>query len=37
MWQVGKFIKELTRSEAPSEVFDRLYDIILDVELPRRF
>ena len=35
MWQVGKFIKELTRSAAPSQVFDRLYDIILDVELPR--
>jgi len=34
MWQVGKFIKELTRSEAPSEVFDRLYDIIADVDLP---
>jgi len=34
MWQVGKFIKELTRSEAPSEVFDKLYHIIEDVELP---
>jgi len=34
MWQVGKFIKELTRAEAPSEVFDRLYDIIADVDLP---
>ena len=34
MWQVGKFIKELTRAEAPSEVFDRLYDLIGDVALP---
>ena len=34
MWQVGKFIKELTRAEAPSEVFDRLYDVIVDTELP---
>lgn len=36
MWQVGKFIKELTRAEAPAEVFDTLYDIIKDVELPAR-
>ena len=34
MWQVGKFIKELTRAEAPAEVFDQLYDVIIDVELP---
>lgn len=34
MWQVGKFIKELTRSEAPAEVFDRLYAKIAHVELP---
>ena len=34
MWQVGKFIKELTRSEAPAEVFDKLYHIISHVELP---
>jgi len=34
MWQVGKFIKELTRAEAPSETFDQLYDYIIDVELP---
>ncbi|GIR13379.1 MAG: hypothetical protein CM15mP23_19540 [Cryomorphaceae bacterium] len=35
MWQVGKFIKELTRAEASSDLFDRLYDIISDVELPK--
>ena len=34
MWQVGKFIKELTRSEAPSEIFDRLYKTISHVQLP---
>ena len=34
MWQVGKFIKELTRSEAPSEIFDKLFHIIAHVELP---
>ena len=34
MWQVGKFIKELTRAEAKSEVFDKLYQIIAHVELP---
>ena len=34
MWQVGKFIKELTRAKAPSEVFDELYGIISHVELP---
>jgi hypothetical protein len=34
MWQVGKFIKELTRAEAPSEIFDRLYKTISHVELP---
>jgi len=35
MWQVGKFIKELTRAEAHSQIFDRLYGIISDIELPR--
>lgn len=34
MWQVGKFIKELTRAEAPAELFDTLYAIIKDVKLP---
>ena len=34
MWQVGKFIKELTRAEAPSEVFDKLFNIINDVKIP---
>ena len=34
MWQVGKFIKELTRAEAPSAVFDKLHQIIAHVELP---
>ena len=34
MWQVGKFIKELTRAEAPSEVFDQLYEIVNHVNLP---
>ena len=34
MWQVGKFIKELTRTEASSDVFDRLYAKISHVELP---
>lgn len=34
MWQVGKFIKELTRSEAPSEVFDNLFAKIAHVQLP---
>lgn len=34
MWQVGKFIKELNRAEAPSEVFDQLYDTIKHIDLP---
>ena len=34
MWQVGKFIKELTRTEASSDLFDRLYAKISHVELP---
>lgn len=34
MWQVGKFIKELTRAEAPSEIFDKLYQFIAHVNLP---
>lgn len=34
MWQVGKFIKELTRAEAPSEIFDKLYQYIAHVKLP---
>ena len=36
LWQVGKFIKELIRSEANSRLFDRIYDTISHVQLPAK-
>jgi len=34
IWQVGKFIKELVRDEASSEIFDTLYDMLTEMSVP---
>tara|TARA_B100001093_G_scaffold338106_1_gene322864 strand:- start:1301 stop:2788 length:1488 start_codon:yes stop_codon:yes gene_type:complete len=34
MWQVGKFIKELNRSKASSEIYDKLFKNISNIKIP---